>query len=1670
MKGAVVIVVCMAILSAGFTGILLNRPEVIRYEDPEKVDPLLSRVDPKANLNFDGEIDLEDDAQVTIYGENGGSPKGDAFGHFMAMGDINNDGFNELFITGINAPVNITAEPDEFGPGHVFVYFGRNRSELPNSFDLTEVPPDIIIKGVYKETQFGDSIVISNINDDEYNDILISAPNNNNTNAGLVGKVYVIYGKPKDQFAPVIDMLYDYDVRLKPGSESASYMSRLSPQFGRGLGCTDFDGDGIQDVIISAPSNRSINILWGAPVLVKDQVPPIRIVLSEDKLWLGEIMCVGDINNDGYGDIVVGSGIQDNMDGDIRAGRLYIIFGRPRTHIEDPTMTPDARGYNNPDGLEYFWWFNEMWNVSIHGNQEDDNFGDNIALGDFNGDGFKDIFVSAPGGDGWQDTITDCGETYLIWGNDNRNLGFGPWGAYNPRKIWNISEMKEMTIYGASPGDRAGYKGYMGDIDQDGFEDLIFSAPHADGPSGSKEDCGESYLLFGFDPVKKMELNISEKEVDLIVYGVTREDHLGSAVTTGDLDQDGFVDIILSSSIANGPGEMRKNCGEVYIIFASGFRTKEFGLIGGYDPDTRTEGKGKICFADHKDYQFFVTISDSSGISDLDEVDLVLDPEGEDILIRWEQQTGLFSEVSDPNDIFYLNISKCTTEVNNNNITIYFGGSFGWAYPSDILQGARILIRNDSAYHVRSTFTERFIVENDLDLIGPLDVQSSIVGDLNVNGSFCPMEGLLNWTGLKVVYQETLDICPPDHAFDVRINDGVSSWYDNTSQGENIEITTGHPYSTADKKGVKYEFDIISRLGDSEDVSNHYHYLRTDTAPPPMPENLIVYPDDLHGAAGTLDNDNTVFVQWDPIVDITTEASTQDGAGIKRYFVSTEDGSGTTVGQETWDSGGLWGDYYDSDNFADLAFSKLDPELSIDWGYWSPHDTLLSKDNFSVRWTGKLLAPQTDTYTLYITTDDGAKIWIDGKLIYDEWRLGHGKQVLQYMDAGQHDIRIEFRDKVTTAKFEMDWSFGTQERQLIPMANLLHPASWAKVGNLSEGENTIYVWAEDRFGNIGPAGNTTVVIDTEGPEFKDQTMKDGWYTRNNIQLGITVFDEIAGVSDDIEYRLSENGKNGYTDWEVVAVGILDWDNPNNSVAFKFNSVFSDGGDNYIQFQAKDQLGNGYSQSQEYNILVDTVPIEIKLNNPENNSVHYKDRLAFNLSVDDTSGSGVDISKVQYRFSTNGTGSYSTWFNIPSENITLKGNDRHANVELGVTFAEGSMNWIQFRAQDIAGNGFVETPQYHFTIQYPVINKRPVAVIAKPTMNATFVRGDTIEFSAEGTTDDGNIQPLTYTWLSNWDGQIGMGKTLDYSKPLFIGEHVVTLKVYDGYYNVSVSVKINILDDNDPTRPVNPENPDDLNDTDHDGMLDSWEEEFFGSIDGSDGTGDSDGDGYTDRLEYLYDSDPKDDKDMPPSVIPPDTERAGETESSSYLWLIALVIVLLIIIGGTIFFLYLRKKQQEDQLKGDTQLHMREKTKSDIEEEGRIIDDEYDVSIEKRSKKQKNKEAKKLYGKSKKGKSKRKMKHDDEDDIIMPGENIPKEPVNDPFAEGEFDMDTVDDDLFDDDYDDEDDILDEPEDDFDEPDEDDPLEEEEDPFDENDDLFDEEGDDEDWEDADWEEDE
>ncbi|MEW5736867.1 MAG: hypothetical protein AB1921_18630, partial [Thermodesulfobacteriota bacterium] len=190
--------------------------------------------------------------------------------------------------------------------------------------------------------------------------------------------------------------------------------------------------------------------------------------------------------------------------------------------------------------------------------------GRNTAALDINGDGIKDLVLVAYNADGPSNVRTQDGEVYIFYGKTD--LG-------GVRDVAGTSgAVPDVIIYGANAGDGIGYASKLayGDVNGDGITDLLLQAPWGDGPGGVRGDCGEIAIIYGSASLPAV-IDLANGEQDVIIYGRRVSDLLGHSggLRVADVNGDGMNDIIAGSYLADGPGNARSSCGEVYVIYGS---------------------------------------------------------------------------------------------------------------------------------------------------------------------------------------------------------------------------------------------------------------------------------------------------------------------------------------------------------------------------------------------------------------------------------------------------------------------------------------------------------------------------------------------------------------------------------------------------------------------------------------------------------------------------------------------------------------------------------------------------------------------------------------------------------------------------------------------------------------------------------------------------------------------------------------------------------------------------------------------------------------------------------------------------------------------------------------------------------------------------------------------
>lgn len=139
---------------------------------------------------------------------------------------------------------------------------------------------------------------------------------------------------------------------------------------------------------------------------------------------------------------------------------------------------------------------------------------------------------------------------------------------------------------------------------------------------------------------------------------------------------------------------------------------------------------------------------------------------------------------------------------------------------------------------------------------------------------------------------------------------------------------------------------------------------------------------------------------------------------------------------------GLLGTYYDNLDYTGSSVARYDANVAFDWGTSSPH-TIIGRDTWAARWTGQVVAAKSETYTFSITSDGGARLYIDGKLIINDY-TDHAKEERSgtiALTAGRHDIKLEYFVVTGSAVMQLRWSSPSIAKQFIPSTSLFAAAA-----------------------------------------------------------------------------------------------------------------------------------------------------------------------------------------------------------------------------------------------------------------------------------------------------------------------------------------------------------------------------------------------------------------------------------------------------------------------------------------------------------------------------------------------------------------------------------------------------------------------------------------------------
>lgn len=340
------------------------------------------------------------------------------------------------------------------------------------------------------------------------------------------GKSDILIGAPSDKDGTVIGKVYVYygsDMMTDTPDLTLSEAS-AGDQFGVSVAIAgDVNGDGYADIITGAPYNddNAVNsgvvyIYYGSQSSM-DNTADVTIKGLADNDYAGyAVSSAGDVNNDGFDDVIIG--LPDSHGAIPYSGTAVIFFGGPNlgSKANYPVLDIDDA------------------DIVLNGEDAHDKFGSAVSrAGDFNNDGFDDVAVSAPYSG---DSFSKKGSVYIYFGGSPMN------------------SKADIQITGESNIDKIGLSLAGGnDINSDVYSDVIIGAPDADLISESIVDAGKVYIIYGFNSSDDDELTLIDagdtSSSVTVLKGEKYKEFFGTSVgNAGDFNGDTYTDVIVGSA------------------------------------------------------------------------------------------------------------------------------------------------------------------------------------------------------------------------------------------------------------------------------------------------------------------------------------------------------------------------------------------------------------------------------------------------------------------------------------------------------------------------------------------------------------------------------------------------------------------------------------------------------------------------------------------------------------------------------------------------------------------------------------------------------------------------------------------------------------------------------------------------------------------------------------------------------------------------------------------------------------------------------------------------------------------------------------------------------------------------------------------------------------------
>ena len=452
-----------------------------------------------------------------------------------SAGDVNGDGFDDVIVAGYGTSVPTSA-------GATYVIFGKaNGFAKSLTLGALNGTDGFKITGAAQGDYSGRSVAAAgDVNGDGFDDIIIGASGRRPDGTFQTGAAYVVFGKASGFPATL-------SLGTLNGTDGFAMIGRTLPedQAGKSVsGAGDINGDGFDDVIVGTLGRGAYVVFGKAGGFASSLSLPSLTATDGFKIvgpaldtgFGARVAGAGDVNGDGVSDMVVSAPY-----GVHRAGTAYVIFGNNTTPFGTTFDTSTLTGTNG---------------FIVNGVQGDYAGITVGTAGDVNGDGHDDLIV---GSRGVSSSTGIHGRVHVIYGKTTTFAN-----AIDLATLDGTSGFRLDNEPSYPDGHEDGFgrvAAGAGDVNGDGFGDIIIGRQGAfDGGNG------QAYVVYGRSDfpaaqfITQATLNGSN---GITLNSTVKNGVLGvSARGAGDVNNDGFADLIVGA-----PGINADNRGAAFVVF-----------------------------------------------------------------------------------------------------------------------------------------------------------------------------------------------------------------------------------------------------------------------------------------------------------------------------------------------------------------------------------------------------------------------------------------------------------------------------------------------------------------------------------------------------------------------------------------------------------------------------------------------------------------------------------------------------------------------------------------------------------------------------------------------------------------------------------------------------------------------------------------------------------------------------------------------------------------------------------------------------------------------------------------------------------------------------------------------------------------------------------------------